>query len=87
MTVMGREGNAVVVGGVDIIEGVEGGFHVVSGRSMIVGREEGVNGSKIRACVSGKPTNATDKTLVGFPVSNLSRRHIVGLGFRDGINM
>ncbi len=69
----------------DLVKSVKCGFHVASKRTMIVGVEKGMNGSKVWLCADGKPTNATNETLVGFLVTNLIGRHVVSLKFRYDI--
>ena len=86
MAITRKESNYVVMGGVDVVEGVKSGFHMARSWLMIVQREEGVGGSKVRACKNGKPSDATNENLIGLHAMNLSRRHVVSLGFRDGID-
>ena len=61
---IGRKGDAIIMGRVNIVKSVKGSFHVANRRFVAIGGKKGVNGGKIRTCRAGEPTNTADQALV-----------------------
>ncbi len=75
-SIVGGEGDTLVMGGVDVVKDVQRGLHVTRRRLIHVGGKEGVGGSDVRACNRGQPTNAADETLISVHPLDLRRRVI-----------
>ncbi len=86
MAVTRRKDDAMGVGGVDVMEGIERRFHVASRRLMIVQREEGVSLSQIWTHADCEPADTTNKALICLFVANLNGRVVVCITLRDGID-
>ncbi len=74
---VGREGDAVIMGGMNLVNSVEGSLHVPGRWFIAVRCQERVNCREIRTRGRGEPTDTTDKALVGGRTSKLSRRIFV----------
>ena len=65
------------MGGMNIVESVEGSLHVPGRWFIAVRCQERVNHREIRMRGHGEPTDTTNKALVGGRTSKLSRRIVV----------
>ncbi len=75
-SIVGGEGDTIVMHEVDVVEDIQRGLHVTRRWLIHVGGQEGVGRSDVRACSRQKPTNAANETLISFFLSDVCRRVI-----------
>ena len=85
-SVVGGKCDTIVMGGVDVVEDIQGGLHVTSGGLGIVGGEEGMRRGEVWTGALSEPTNASHKTLVGMLALEKGRTVIGFSRGRDSIN-
>jgi hypothetical protein len=78
--------NAVVMGGMNIMKGVQGSLHMPSRWFIAVRGKKGMNCDEVRASQVSKPTDAANETLICFFATLESRRGVVLRRFSNGIN-
>jgi hypothetical protein len=84
--IIGGEGDAVIMRGVDVVEVVKCGLHVTGSRLTSVGRKKGVSHGKVGTCGWRQPTDAADETLISFFTMKLCRWVISIKGRCNGVD-
>jgi len=81
-----EEGDDIVMGRVNVVEGIYSGLHVSNGRFITVGRKEGVNSREVRVSREGQPTYTSNKTLICLSPTNEGREIIWFIRRCDRVN-